>query len=160
MFMKINKKEIQYTIYDSIDDKLDVTIKGLIQAARQASQQAYAPYSRFKVGAAVLLSNNKIITANNQENASYPEGLCAERVALFYTSAQYPKEIMLALAVAGNSELKQTNTPITPCGACRQVLAEYESKQKEKIKVYMTGMNGEIMMVEGIDNLLPFRFEL
>lgn len=160
MFMKINKKEIKYTIYDSIDDILDVTIKELIHAARQASENAYAPYSKFKVGAAVLLSNNKIIKANNQENASYPEGLCAERVALFYASAQYPNEKMLALAIAGNSELKQINTPITPCGACRQVLAEYESKQKEKIKVYMTGMSGEIMMVEGIENLLPFRFEL
>ncbi len=159
MFMEINKKEIQYTTYQSIDE-LDINMQALIEASRQASEQAYAPYSKFKVGAAVLLSNDKIITANNQENASYPEGLCAERVALFYASSQYPKEKIRALAIAGNSNPHTTDNLITPCGGCRQVLAEYESKQQEKIKIFMTGMKGKIMMVDGIDNLLPFRFEL
>lgn len=159
MFMKINKKEIQYTTYQSIDE-LDIHMQALIQATWQASEQAYAPYSKFKVGAAVLLSNGKIITANNQENASYPEGLCAERVALFYASAQYPNKKIIALAVAGNSNQNITDIPITPCGGCRQVLSEYESKQQEIIKIFMTGISGKIMMVDGIDNLLPFRFEL
>ncbi|MDD2621512.1 MAG: cytidine deaminase [Bacteroidales bacterium] len=157
--MSIQSKEIHYTLFHSIEE-LAESEQELIKVARLSSEKAYAPYSKFKVGASVLLSNHQIISANNQENASYPEGLCAERVALFYASAQYPNEKISALAIAGNANSENQYKPITPCGACRQVLAEYESKQQEKIKIFMTGMNGKIMMVDGIDNLLPFRFEL
>ncbi len=151
--------KIQYRIYTSLEE-LTAEERNLVLEARSASVKAYAPYSRFRVGTAILLSNNQIITANNQENISFPEGLCAERVALFSASANYPNETISAIAVAGNSTLKTTDTPITPCGGCRQVLAEYESKQKSKIKVIMTGITGNIITVEGIDNLLPLRFEM
>ncbi|MDD3280993.1 MAG: cytidine deaminase [Bacteroidales bacterium] len=151
--------EIQYTHYLSIEE-LPLEYKQLIQEARKAKLQAYAPYSRFRVGAAVLLSDNSIIRANNQENISYPEGLCAERVALFYASANYPDKTIKAIAIAGANVGKLTDSSITPCGGCRQVMAEYENKQKETIKVLMTAASGEIILVDGIDKLLPFQFKM
>lgn len=151
--------EIQYTLYHGLEE-LAIEDQNLIHQARNASLKAYAPYSQFRVGAAVLLSNDKIITANNQENSSYPEGSCAERNALFYASANFPNEKIIAIAIAGNSALKKTDTPITPCGGCRQVIAEYEHKQKEKIRILMTGFTGDIIAVIGIDHLLPLGFEM
>ena len=157
--MENKKVEIQYIVYQN-HDELSYIDKNLVLEARLASEKAYAPYSRFRVGAAILLSNNQIITANNQENVSYPEGLCAERNALFYASANFPNEKIISIAVAGNSILKTTDIPISPCGGCRQVMAEYERKQNHKIKVLMTGIKGEIMVVNGIENLLPLGFEM
>jgi len=151
--------EIQYTHYRSIEE-LPSEYQQLIQEARKAKLQAYAPYSRFRVGAAVLLSDNSIIIANNKENISYPEGLCAERVALFYASANYPDKTIKAIAIAGASVGELTDSSITPCGGCRQVMAEYENKQKETIKVLMTAASGEIILVDGIDKLLPFQFKM
>ncbi len=151
--------EIQYTHYRSIDE-LSSEYQQLIHETRKAGLHAHAPYSRFHVGAAVLLSDHSIITANNQENISYPEGLCAERIALFYASSQHPDKKILAIAIAGNSEIEITTHPIAPCGGCRQVMAEYETKQKETIKVFMTAASGEIIVVDGIDNLLPFQFTM
>lgn len=151
--------EIQYTLYHGLEE-LTIEDQNLIHQARNASLKAYAPYSQFRVGAAVLLSNNEILSANNQENSSYPEGLCAERNVLFYASANFPNEKIIAIAIAGNSALKKTDTPITPCGGCRQVIAEYEHKQKDTIKILMTGFTGEIIVVDGIDHLLPLGFEL
>jgi cytidine deaminase len=151
--------EIQYTHYLSIEE-LPLECQQLIHEARKAGLQAYAPYSRFRVGAAVLLSDNSIIRANNQENIAYPEGLCAERVALFYASANYPDKTIKAIAIAGANVSELTDSSITPCGGCRQVMAEYEHKQKEKIKIFMTGISGGIIAVHGIDNLLPLRFKM
>lgn len=157
--MQNKKIEINYCIYLS-SEELTEEDKKLVLQARAISLKAYAPYSQFRVGTAILLSSNKVIVANNQENASYPEGLCAERIALFYASANYPNKKIKTIAIAGNSELQITDNPITPCGACRQVIAEYEIKQKEKIKILMTGISGKIIAVEGIDNLLPFCFKM
>ena len=106
-------------------DELDVTDARLLQAALDSASKAYAPYSRFRVGAAILLEDGSVVCGNNQENASYPQGMCAERVALFSASAQFPEKRIIALAlVAESSEM-----PLSPCGGCRQVLLEYEQKQ-------------------------------
>ena len=147
------------TEYESVEE-LDLDDRELLVEAKASMNKAYAPYSHFHVGAAIMLENGIILRGNNQENASYPEGLCAERIALFYASANYPNKKIKTIAIAGNSELQITDNPITPCGACRQVIAEYEIKQKEKIKILMTGISGKIIAVEGIDNLLPFCFKM
>jgi cytidine deaminase len=157
--MENKKVEIQYTVYQNRDE-LSESDQKLVQEAQTASEKAYAPYSRFRVGAAVLLSNNQIITANNQENIAYPEGLCAERNALFYASANFPNEKIVSIAIAGNHSLNITDFPITPCGGCRQIMAEYERKQQLKINVIMAGITGTIFIVNGIDNLLPLGFEM
>jgi cytidine deaminase len=125
-----------------------------------ASKLAYAPYSSFRVGAAIRLADGKIMTGNNQENASYPCGLCAERVALFYAQAQYPAtpvEAIAIFAIASEFHLKQ---PVTPCGACRQVIAEYEQRHQKKIRIIMGNGNGMVCIVDGAESLLPFTFYL
>ncbi|NLV38142.1 MAG: cytidine deaminase, partial [Bacteroidales bacterium] len=120
------KKEIKTNITFCSFDELSKQEKELIEAAKKASLDAYAPYSGFKVGSALLLDNGEILVANNQENAAYPSGLCAERVVLFYANATYPKNRVLSLAVAANKEGIFTENPISPCGSCRQVLLESE----------------------------------
>lgn len=157
--MQNKKIEINYSVYLSSEELSDED-KKLVLQARKISLKAYAPYSQFRVGAAVLLSSKKVILANNQENVSYPEGMCAERIALFYASANYSNKKIKTIAIAGNSELQIIDNPITPCGACRQTIAEYEIKQKEKIKVIMTGISGKVIVIEGIENLLPFCFKM
>ncbi|OQA01388.1 MAG: Cytidine deaminase [Bacteroidetes bacterium ADurb.Bin408] len=155
-------KKITFTTealeYKSAED-LDKTMQKLVNAAREATQRAYAPYSNFKVGAAVLLDNGKIITGNNQENGAYPSGLCAERVAVFAAAAQYPDAVVKAVAIAAFSPAFTVKNPVTPCGACRQVLAEYENKSGKPIKVYMTGNKGKVLMTDSINTLLPFSFD-
>jgi cytidine deaminase len=137
----------------SIDDQL------LINKAKHAAEQAYAPYSNFQVGAAVLLSNGEIITGNNQENVAYPSGLCAERTAVFYASSQFPDQAVVKIAIAATSKLSKIDQPVYPCGSCRQALVEYEMKFKQPIKVYMTGESGEVHVCESIASLLPSYFE-
>jgi len=127
----------------------------LYKEAEKAREEAYAPYSNFKVGAAVLLDNGKIILGNNQENAAYPSGLCAERVAVFYAMAQNKESQIKAIAVSCQSSNQE---PVTPCGACRQAIAEYEQKQGKKIKMLMGSPGGKVYMVNGIEALLPFMF--
>lgn len=127
----------------------------LLIEAEKAMQTAYAPYSAFKVGAAVLLDNGRIITGNNQENAAYPSGLCAERVALFYAMSQNSSAKVKAIAVSCESV---SNGPITPCGACRQVIAEYEQKQGAKIRILMGNGGKKVYAAHSIESLLPFMF--
>lgn len=131
--------------------------KKLIDAAKSATQKAYAPYSGFRVGAAVLLENGEIISANNQENAAYPSGLCAERTALFFANATYPDQKVEAIAVAAWYNGQFTHDVITPCGACRQVLLEAENRFHAPIKVLMLGGEG-IYVVPAIKDLLPLSF--
>jgi len=121
--------------------------------AEEAAKGAYAPYSKFKVGAAVLLDNGKIITGSNQENASYPLGLCAERVALFAASAQNPGVKITGMAVTSSSE-----NPVSPCGACRQVMAEYETLHKNEMGILLKGASKKIIATSGVKNLLPLMF--
>lgn len=130
----------------------------LVQEAIKATKDAYAPYSEFFVGAAVLLNNGKIILGNNQENAAYPSGLCAERTALFHVGAKYKNEIIKSIAITAQSEKHQVNKPVIPCGGCLQVILEYEVKQNSPIEFILFGTSGEIYVINGIKNLLPLQF--
>ena len=107
---------------------------------------------------AVLLENGKIVTGNNQENAAYPSGLCAERVAIFYASAQFPKVAIKAVAVAVKAENTVIDEPLSPCGGCRQVIAEYETKFEKPIRIIMSGEKGQIYIAKSIESLLPLMF--
>jgi cytidine deaminase len=127
--------------------------KELLAKAEEAAKNAYAPYSKFKVGAAVLLENGKIIIGSNQENASYPLGLCAERVALFAASAQHPGIKITGIAVTSSSE-----NPASPCGACRQVMAEYEMVHQNEMRILLKGASEKIIATDGVKNLLPLMF--
>jgi cytidine deaminase len=145
----INSEFVEY----ASADELSVQEKELITQAEQAAKNAYAPYSKFKVGAAVLLDNGKIICGSNQENASYPLGLCAERVALFAASSQYPGIKIKGITVTSSSE-----NPASPCGACRQVMAEYESLHKNEMRILLKGASEKIIATDGVKNLLPLMF--
>lgn len=156
----MNIKKIQIHIEEYNDaDSLKKEDAGLLQQAQQALSGSYAPYSEFHVGAAVLLENGEIILGSNQENAAYPSGLCAERVAVFHAQSMYPDVKVKAIAITAAAEHFVTKSPVTPCGACRQVLAETESRQHSKIRVIMKGQEGIIQAVEGMENLLPLMFQ-
>ena len=140
-------------------NKLSTKERELWQAAQQATQTAYAPYSGFKVGASVLLEDGTIIFVSNQENASYPQGLCAERVALFSTGSQHPEKIIKAVAIAALDAKTGQFCAVTPCGGCRQVMLEFEQKQGQAIRVLFPGKDEEVMVAESIKVLLPFGFQ-
>ena len=131
--------------------------KTLIDCAKEACARAYAPYSQFFVGAAVLLDSGEIVTGTNQENVAFPSGLCAERTALFYANSQYPDQAVKSLAVAAFTQGDFIDRPISPCGACRQVILETEMRFKTPIKIFLYGKS-EIYVVDGIENLLPLAF--
>jgi cytidine deaminase len=137
---------------------LDPEDAQLLEAARQATGHAYAPYSNFRVGAALRLSDGSIITGSNQENASFPAGICAERVALSAVSAVSPGLAVTALALTYINEMGDSSRPISPCGICRQSLAEYEQRFSQPIRVILGGSSGEIFVLEKATNLLPFAF--
>lgn len=139
--------------------ELPKDIQTLMEKAVQIRNNAYAPYSKFKVGAAILLENGEIILGSNQENAAYPSGLCAERTAIFYAGANFPDSKILKMAISAASETSTTNSPIPPCGACRQSIAEYESKQNHPIEMYFMGETGEIYKSDSLKNLLPLMFD-
>jgi len=151
----MQEKEIRIPIkvYPSINE-LPKSYQDLIHRSRHALTRAYAPYSQFRVGAAVLLANGEVIEGNNQENVAFPSGLCAERVAMFYASSKFPDVDIEAIAVAGNP----IQSPITPCGSCRQVLSEYEWKQKKQIRIFLTGLSEEIWELNSVNDLLPLSF--
>lgn len=144
--------------YDQIE-QLPIHIQELMHQAVQARNQAYAPYSKFQVGAAVLLKDGTIVIGSNQENAAYPSGLCAERTAIFAAGANYPNQLIKAICISASSQIKDTNQPIPPCGACRQSLLEYENKQNTHIPIYFMGKTGTIIQSPSIKNLLPFIFK-
>ncbi len=155
----MKKIEISVTFdeYDSLND-MEEEDRTLLDRAREAINSAYAPYSAYHVGAAVLLANGKVFTGNNQENVAYPSGICAERVALFYASAQYPEVPVKAIAVSAKAKGFTVHSPVTPCGSCRQVMAESENRFNNKLKLIMRGENGKINVVHGVSNLLPLMF--
>ena len=155
--MKKIKIETQLTVYEDLTE-LDQKEQQLMHAAFEARDKAYAPYSGFFVGAAVALENGEIITGSNQENASYPSGLCAERTALFYAGAKFPNSKILSIAISAKALEKSTTTPIPPCGACRQVIAEYEVKQKSSISLIFMGEKGKVIKSDSLKNLLPLLF--
>ena len=155
-------KEITITTsfkqFDSIT-ALPPMIQELMQEAISIRKNAYAPYSNFRVGAALLLENNKIVCGSNQENAAYPSGLCAERVAIFYAGANYPGVRINKMAITAASDNNPTTEPIPPCGACRQSIAEYEIIQDQPIEIYFMGESGNVYKSESLKNLLPLMFD-
>ena len=130
----------------------------LIDAAKQATQQSYAPYSQFHVGAAALLEDGTTITGTNQENAAYPSGLCAERTALFYASSTHPNKAIVALAIAAHTKGEFTHNPISPCGACRQVMLEIEQRHGHPIRILLYGTEAVYVIEGGVSELLPLVF--
>lgn len=141
-------------------NELNPSDRELLEQAIIASETSYSPYSSFRVGAAVRMGNGEIITGSNQENAAYPSGLCAERVAMFYAQSRFPDIHLATIAVYASTEEFRLDHPVTPCGACRQVMAEYENRHGKKIRVIMGGANGLVQIVEGIDSLLPLMFTM
>jgi len=139
-------------------DELNTAYQNLINKAKEQTSKAYAPYSTFHVGAAILLENGEIIAASNQENSAYPSGLCAERVAMFYANAQYPNVAPVAIAIAAYTQGSFLSNPITPCGACRQVLLESEMRYDKDIAVLLYGTE-HVFLIDNIRKLLPLCFE-
>ncbi|MAZ26341.1 MAG: cytidine deaminase [Cytophagaceae bacterium] len=144
-------------VYDDMHE-LPQDARDLMLKAIEAREAAYAPYSEFHVGAAILLAQGEIIKGNNQENASYPSGLCAERTAIYYAGANFPDVQIMAMAISAKAKNKETPDPIPPCGACRQAIAEYEVKQKAPIPLYFMGGRGKILKSASLENLLPLLF--
>ena len=146
-----------YVVYDSMEE-LPSQDAELVRLAHEATKNAYAPYSRFCVSAAVRLANGAVVTGNNIENAAYPSGLCAERVTMFSAMAQYPGVAFEALAVTAHSDKKVIDESVAPCGACRQVMVEVEQQSKRPLRVLCQGETGPIMVFDGIESLMPFIF--
>ena len=151
--------EISTKITICMYDELDKTEKILVNTAKEALKNAYSPYSQFQVGAAILLKNNEIVCGSNQENAAYPSGLCAERTALFYANSKYPDQAVDTIAIAAFTNGAYTDQPVTPCGACRQVILEAQNRYKHPIRIILYGEK-EIYIVEKITDLLPLSFNL
>ena len=149
--------KIEYSEYESVAD-LSAADKELTMAAISAADNAYAPYSRFNVGAAVMFEDGEIIKGCNQENAAYPSGLCAERTALFYASASRPEKKMSAIAIVAMQNGEMCKNPVTPCGACRQVMAQYQMKSGRPMKVILVGAD-KVLVFEKVDDLLPLIFD-
>jgi cytidine deaminase len=147
-----------FTIFEDIDD-LPAKIQELVLSAKNIRKNAYSKYSNFSVGVSILLEDDTVVDGSNQENAAYPSGLCAERTAIFYANSNYPHLKIKCLVIVAGSNLKSNSTPIAPCGACRQVIAEYENKQNSEIELYFMGETGKIIHSKSIENLLPFKFD-
>jgi cytidine deaminase len=156
--MKEIKIETTLEVYDNIGE-LSTSVQDLMEVAIEARENAYAPYSKFNVGAAILLDNDAVVIGSNQENACFPSGLCAERTAIYYAGAKYPKAKILKMAITASSQNQVTDKPIPPCGACRQTIAEYEVKQERPIEIYFMGAKGKVIKSHSLANLLPLLFE-
>ncbi|MDD3772342.1 MAG: cytidine deaminase [Weeksellaceae bacterium] len=151
--MKKIQFQFEYNRYESISELNDIRQK-LIQKSIEAAEKAYAPYSNFRVGASVLLDNSEIISGNNQENASYPVGICAERTLLSYVHANFPNQKKKILAVS----VLDTDKEVSPCGLCRQTILEYESLQKQNIEILLSNRSGNVLQISSGSQLLPLNF--
>lgn len=145
-------------VYDQLQE-LPEDVQHLMQQSFAIRDKAYAPYSEFLVGAALLLENGQVVLGNNQENACYPSGLCAERTAIYYAGANFPGVAITKMALSAKSAKHPLVTPVPPCGACRQAIAEYEVKQKKPIEIYFMGETGKIAKSYSLSNLLPLIFD-
>lgn len=155
----VKKNKITTIIFQFEDiSECPEDIQSLMADAIDARQKAYSPYSNFQVGAAVLLENGVVVTGSNQENASYPAGLCAERTAIFYAGSKYPHVKIKSIALSAGPKDKDNTEAVPPCGSCRQAIAEYEQKQKSPISIYFMGKSGEVKHVESLLSLLPLAF--
>lgn len=139
-------------------DELNETDHNLVKQAKKATETSYAPYSKFNVGAAVLLENGETISGSNQENAAFPSGTCAERTTIFYASARFPGVRFCKLAIAAFTDGEFIEEPISPCGACRQAILEYEKLGGQPIEILLAGRN-KVYKLQGIRSLLPLSFE-
>lgn len=150
---------INTTISVLSKDELSQEETSLMSQAFEARSKAYAPYSKFTVGAAILLDNGIVVQGSNQENAAYPSGLCAERVAIFQAGSIYPQSKILKMAISATADEKPVVEPIPPCGSCRQSIAEYEIKQETPIEIFFMGESGPVYQSDSLRNLLPFMFD-
>jgi cytidine deaminase len=155
--MKKIEQQFSYTVYESLFELNDAD-KELLEAAKEATSLAYAPYSKFRVGAAARLENGVILKGSNQENASFPVGICAERVLLSVASSLYPEAAILEMAISYKNELGKSDNPISPCGMCRQSLLEFEMKTQQNIRLLFGGETGAIYEVQKATDLLPLGF--
>ena len=153
-------KKFSHTVNWSVlsQEELENNDLMLVKAAKEATAGSWSPYSGFSVGAALLLDDGTVVTGSNQENAAYPSGLCAERTALFAAGHAHPGKAVVALAIAARNENGFTAQPITPCGACRQVLAETEQRGGKPIRYILYGTQGTMIIEGGTDAILPFCF--
>jgi len=156
----MEKKLIQ-TSYEYYNTKEDLKLEDaeLMEQAIAANKKAYAPYSKFNVGCALLLENGKVILGNNQENAAYPSGMCAERVAVWKASSDYPGVKILKMAIAVYSKNQVVSQPVGPCGSCRQTLSEYEMNQNQSMEVLFMGESGPVIKTDSLLDLLPLAFD-
>lgn len=155
--MKELKFEFAYEVYDDIS-QLTEEDAWLLTEARSVTEQAYAPYSNFHVGAVAILDNGEIVAGTNQENASYPVGICAERVLLGSVATLHPNIPVKSIAISYNSDEIKSDHPISPCGMCRQALLEYETRLKQPIRLILGGMEGKVYIIKTATQLLPFAF--
>ena len=154
----MKEENIELTFTRAKLGELSQSEQDLIANTQHAFSNAYAPYSGFLVGASVLLENGEIINGSNQENAAYPSGLCAERVALFYAGAKYPEVAIKTIAISAKSKTFEIDDVVSPCGACRQVMAEYQQKQGQDIRLLLHSPNDEVLIANSVTDLLPFMF--
>ncbi len=158
MASKISLK-IEINVYDNLSE-IDTVWEKLAYMAKEASFQSYSPYSKFNVGAALQLEDGHIVTGNNQENAAYPSGLCAERVALFNASSQFPTVPIKRMAIMAQRNKSGQFVPVTPCGSCRQVMSEYEKKFDTTMELLVVGPEEKYYLIKGIDSILPLKFSI
>lgn len=155
--MKESKFEFNYKVYDSIEE-LPEDQQWLLNEAREVTAQAYAPYSNFQVGAVARMANGEIVAGSNQENASFPVGLCAERVLLASISSLFPKVPVETIAISYKSESQKSDHPISPCGICRQSLQEFEGRVNHPVQLILGGMTGPVYVIDSASKLLPLAF--
>jgi len=155
--MKKEESSFAFEAYDCIDELAEMD-RRLLREARKVTQHAHAPYSHFKVGAVALLNNGETISGSNQENASFPIGLCAERVLLAAAASLYPNVPIDTVAISYYNENGESKRPISPCGVCRQNLLEYEAKFKQPIRIILGGLEGKVYIIERAGMLLPLSF--
>lgn len=153
------KQELKFTIevYES-SDKLNEDDAFLLSEARSVTQFAYAPYSKFQVGAVAKLVNGEIVSGTNQENASYPAGICAERSLLSTAASNYPGVAIETMAVTYNNLNGVSDTPVSPCGICRQSLSEFQNRFQKPIRIILSGMKGKVQIIDNAGYLLPLAF--
>jgi len=155
--MKKEEHRFAYDVYNSVDELSDADA-WLVKEARKATATAYAPYSNFNVAAVARLTNGQVVTGTNQENASYPVGICAERVLLGSAASLYPNIPIESMAISYHNNNGISSHPISPCGMCRQSLVEYEERLKQPIRLILSGLDGKVIIVEKADSLLPLSF--
>jgi cytidine deaminase len=156
--MEQKNLSFSYLEYDSMEE-LPSSDRELLEHAKKAVNSAYAPYSHYRVGAAVRMGNGNIISGSNQENMAFPSGLCAERVALFAAASANPGASVDAIAITSSSLQFPVEKPVTPCGACRQAIIEYEMLSHKKIRIILMGETGKVLAIDGMDALLPLSFK-